>query len=86
MKRNRKRNARKSLGRKISKNAVRLPRAFRIVPVEVKGSVSKHEHIVGQAALPPCPNDCVFAAKISVGGLDYCVYVCPEGDLFFIRC
>ena len=75
---------------KISKSARRRsfkwPRAFRLVPVEVKGKLVEHEHVLGQAALPPCPEGCSYLTKIATPVGDYCLYVCPEGAAFLIRC
>ena len=86
MARARKRSAKKSEPKRGRKTAFEWPRAFRLVPVEIKGRLQPHEHVVGQAGLPPCPQDCSYMTKISTPVGDYCVYACIEGSVFLIRC
>ena len=56
----------------------RLPRAFKIVPIKLRGRVRKHAHVLGQAAIPPCPPGFVFVGRITIGNNTYCIYVNPD--------
>ena len=68
------------------KRSHKYPKAFWIVPVKIKARIPKHAHVLGQAAAPPCPIGTVFAGKISVGTVNFCVYVDKEGAEFMIQC
>jgi hypothetical protein len=64
----------------------KYPKAFRIVPVRLRAKVPKHAHVIGQAGLAPCPVGSRFAGKISVGSIDFCVYVKEDGAEFLMEC
>jgi len=65
---------------------LKYPRAFWIVPVKLKSRVPKHAHVLGQAGNPPCPFGTRFAGKVSVGAINFCVYVNEDGAEFLIQC
>jgi hypothetical protein len=64
----------------------KYPRAFRIVPVKLGARVPKHAHVLGQAAIPPCPIGSRYAGKIAIGMISFCVYVEDSGAEFLIQC
>jgi hypothetical protein len=64
----------------------KYPKAFWIVPVKLKSRVRRHAHVLGQAAIPPCPIGTVFAGRISVGPVSFCVYVDKGGAELLIQC
>ena len=64
----------------------KYPRAFWVVPVKLKTRVPKHSHVVGQAAIPPCPAGARFAGKIEIGLIVFCVYIDENGLEFLIQC
>jgi hypothetical protein len=64
----------------------KYPRAFWIVPVKLRSKLRKHAHVLGQAAIPPCPFGTVYSGKISIGTINFCVYVKEGGAEFLIQC
>ena len=64
----------------------KYPKAFRIVPVKLTAKVPKHDHVIGQAGLAPCPVGSRYAGRISIGPLTFCVYVEGGGAEFLIEC
>ncbi len=77
----------RSKGRRSTRKKLRLPRAFKIVPIKLRGPVRKHRHVLGQEAMPPCPPGFVFRHKMTIGGLTYCVYENPEtGVTIYVLC
>ncbi len=65
---------------------LKYPRAFWIVPVNLKTRPPKHSHVLGQAGIPPCPMGSKFAGKIAIGTINFCVYVDEGGIEFLIQC
>jgi hypothetical protein len=65
---------------------LKLPKAFRIVPIRLKTKLKKHAHVFGQAGIPPCPPNTVYFGKISIIGVTYCVYIDEEGNDTLIQC
>jgi len=85
--------ASRTRGRKSTKGAtkkrvrkLKLPRAFRIVPIRLRTKLKKHAHVFGQAGIPPCPQDSVYWGKVSILGVTYCVYIDENGDDILIQC
>ena len=64
----------------------KYPKAFRIIPVRLKAKVPKHAHVIGQAGIGPCPIGSRFAGKISIGNINFCVYIEESGTEFMIQC
>ena len=62
------------------------PRAFWVVPVKLNSRLRSHSHVLGQAAIPPCPIGSVFAGKFSIGPVNFCLYVDKEGGEFIVQC
>ena len=64
----------------------KLPRAFQMIPVPIKGPRKRHAHLLGAPGIPPCPPGCTFLLKIKINDHDYCVYLCPGGVNIVIEC
>ncbi len=63
-----------------------LPRAFKLLPVTLKGRVKKHRHVVGAAAEAPCPPGWTFDSYITIGGHRYCIYRNEQGGILLVLC
>jgi hypothetical protein len=75
-------------GRKLRRRRkpIRLPRAFRIVPLPVRGRRRKHAHVFGAAGIPPCPPGSHFVREVVIDGKVYCLYQLENGGLLLILC
>ncbi len=72
--------------REAIRKLVSLPAAFSIVPLALGGNLAPHEHVLGMAAQPPCPNDWTFFGEMTVDGRKMCVYRDADGGLHAILC
>ena len=70
---------------KAPRKKFRLPRAFRIVRMAVKGPRREHAHMLDQPGHPPCPEGSTYVTTIVIDRESYCIYT-QGGMQFAIDC
>ena len=81
-----KRSASRSTSSARKRGKIRLPDAFRIVPINVKARKrATGGRIAAAAPVDPCPNNCHQTDVWQIDGVTYAVCTCLDGSTCLVR-